>query len=202
MAACDNVKLRLGFLNNQGQQKGVDSLIVTDMIELARNHAMSDAVIVSGDEDVRVGVQVAQVYGVRVHLVGIHPARGSQSRALMHEADTTVEWDRPLVSSFLSVIERNVQHLATPVSSAEGPHTAETPTDIGTLREIAAAFLASLPASQREDLAQHFSRDSTLPGPFDRVLLAHARARLARRLEGAEKIDLRAIVRSIALGLP
>src|SRR6266545_2548466 len=37
------VKLRLGFVNTAGEQKGVDSLIVTDMITLARNGAMSDA---------------------------------------------------------------------------------------------------------------------------------------------------------------
>lgn len=35
-----NVKLRLGMLNSQGQQKGVDSLIVTDLIDLARNKAI------------------------------------------------------------------------------------------------------------------------------------------------------------------
>lgn len=50
------LKLRLGTLNNGGEQKGVDSLIVTDLIELARNRAISDAVILSGDEDLRVSV--------------------------------------------------------------------------------------------------------------------------------------------------
>ena len=52
---------------------------------------MSDALVVSGDEDVRVGVQVAQSYGVRVHLLGIVPARGSQSKQLLQESDTTAE---------------------------------------------------------------------------------------------------------------
>lgn len=61
------VKLRLGFVNQQGQQKGVDSLIVTDLITLARNRAMADAVLLTGDEDIRVGVQQAQEFGVKVH---------------------------------------------------------------------------------------------------------------------------------------
>ncbi|MFD2184320.1 hypothetical protein [Rhodoplanes azumiensis] len=56
IAHLDNVKLRLGLLNSAGEQKGVDSLIVTDMIELARLGAICDAVLLSGDEDVRVGV--------------------------------------------------------------------------------------------------------------------------------------------------
>ncbi|MDP1731532.1 MAG: NYN domain-containing protein, partial [Devosia sp.] len=65
LANLDDVKLRLGFVNSHGEQKGVDSLIVTDLIELARLKSVSDAVLLSGDEDVRVGVQIAQNYGVR-----------------------------------------------------------------------------------------------------------------------------------------
>ena len=83
-----DVKLRLGIVNTEGHQKGVDSLIVTDLIELARNRAIGDAIILSGDEDLRIGVLVAQSYGVRVHLIGIEPAKGSQSLALLQEVDT------------------------------------------------------------------------------------------------------------------
>jgi len=92
LAHLQDVKIRLGFVNSVGEQKGVDSLIVTDMIALARNRAISDAVLVSGDEDLRVGVQQAQEFGIRVHLVGIKPSRGSQSLFLLQEADTTHEW--------------------------------------------------------------------------------------------------------------
>lgn len=102
LAHLDNVKVRLGFVNSVGEQKGVDSLIVTDMITLARNRAICDAVLVSGDEDLRVGVQQAQEFGVRVHLVGIKPSRGSQSLFLLQEADTTQEWTDAEVASFLS----------------------------------------------------------------------------------------------------
>lgn len=65
------MKVRLGFVNSVGEQKGVDSLIVTDMIALARNRAISDAVLMSGDEDLRVGVQQAQELGVRAGCLGI-----------------------------------------------------------------------------------------------------------------------------------
>ena len=113
MAHLADVKLRLGFVNSVGEQKGVDSLIVTDMITLARNRAMSDAVLLSGDEDIRVGVQQAQEFGVRVHLLGIKPSRGSQSLLLLQESDTTHEWDEGVVSTFLTcrpaTATRNVQ---------------------------------------------------------------------------------------------
>ena len=96
-----DVKVRLGIVNSAGQQKGVDSLLVTDMINLARNGSMCDAVLLSGDEDIRVGVQQAQDHGVRVHLLGIAPARSNQSDLLLQEADQRFEWDEDDVSTFL-----------------------------------------------------------------------------------------------------
>lgn len=45
LAFLPNVKVRLGIVNRFGEQKGVDSLVVTDMIELARNRAVSDIVL-------------------------------------------------------------------------------------------------------------------------------------------------------------
>ncbi len=95
LAHLEDVKVRLGFVNSAGEQKGVDSLIVTDMITLARNRAISDAVLVSGDEDLRVGVQQAQEFGARVHLIGIKPSRGSQSLFLMQEAEFVNHFETP-----------------------------------------------------------------------------------------------------------
>ena len=204
LARLADVKVRLGLVNSIGQQKGVDSLIVTDMLTLARNglprgaqealeeglyfrmadllnldvevvfydttslhfevdeedtgvgeddevrgsraagaktyravrkrgkskngrgdvpqvmvglavtrdgfpvrhwvfpRAMAHCVLLSGDEDLRVGVQLAQECGVRVHLVGIKPARGTQSVLLFQEADATYEWASSDLSDFLS----------------------------------------------------------------------------------------------------
>jgi hypothetical protein len=48
LAHLDDIKVRLGFINSVGQQKGVDSLIVTDLIELARLGAICDAILLSG----------------------------------------------------------------------------------------------------------------------------------------------------------
>lgn len=46
IAKAPNTKLRLGMVNSHGKQRGVDSLIVTDIIELARNGAISDALVI------------------------------------------------------------------------------------------------------------------------------------------------------------
>jgi hypothetical protein len=92
IAALPNVKLRLGRLNARKQQKGVDALIYRDLMTLARERAISDAVLVSGDEDLREGVRTAQDMGVRVTLVGIHAVSQdyNQSRELVWEADELI----------------------------------------------------------------------------------------------------------------
>ena len=100
-----DVKLRLGLVSRQGTQKGVDSLIVTDLINLSRNRAMASAVLMTGDEDIRVGVQQAQEYGVRVYLVGISASSGgdgNQAALLKQEADGVCDLSAAEVAGFLA----------------------------------------------------------------------------------------------------
>lgn len=96
VGALPNVKLRLGRLNAQMQQKGVDALIYRDLMTLARERAVSDAFLLSGDEDLREGVRSAQDMGVRVSLLGIAPTGQpfNQSRDLVHEADEVIVLDK------------------------------------------------------------------------------------------------------------
>ncbi|MDE0420999.1 MAG: NYN domain-containing protein [Gammaproteobacteria bacterium] len=86
------VKLRLGRLDGGGRQKGVDALMASDLVGLARNRAMTDCVLLTGDDELRVAVAEIQQLGVRVHLLAIAPAARSQSRLLRQEADSVHEW--------------------------------------------------------------------------------------------------------------
>src|SRR5688572_32026140 len=52
--------VRLGNLNANNQQKGVDSLIRTDLESLARHRAISDAALLGGDEDLVSAVEAAR----------------------------------------------------------------------------------------------------------------------------------------------
>lgn len=70
IAELPHVKLRLGRLV-EGKQKGVDSLIVRDLMTLARERAIATAYLLGGDEDLREGVVAAQEMGVRVVVLGI-----------------------------------------------------------------------------------------------------------------------------------
>ncbi|HXK19124.1 MAG TPA: NYN domain-containing protein [Polyangiaceae bacterium] len=96
-----SLKLRLGLVTEQGQQ-GVDELITDDLVTLAKNRAMSDAVLLSGDDDLRAAVEATQALGVRVHLLGIAPIRENQAAALVQAADTSRELTDGEVRSFLS----------------------------------------------------------------------------------------------------
>ncbi len=89
VAPLPRVKLRLGNLNKHNQQKGVDAQIREDLETLARHGAVTDAILIAGDEDMVPAVEAAQTYGVRIHLWGVEPPYGTnQAERLIWESDT------------------------------------------------------------------------------------------------------------------
>lgn len=84
VADLPGVRLRLGRLV-RGEQKGVDSRLVRDLIVLARDRAMAAAYLLAGDEDICEGVAEAQDHGVRVTVLGVPGV--NQSRLLMQQSD-------------------------------------------------------------------------------------------------------------------
>ena len=197
LADADDVKLRLGVVAYTGRQKGVDSLIVTDLIELARNHAISDAILLSGDEDVRIGVQMAQTYGVRVHLLGIEPAADSQanqSRLLRQESDTSTQWGRVDIEPLLSI-----QSLATSASAGtHRPVTHEPPAVAPQLDSVADAFIRTLSEAELATLSALGTRDP-IPDELDRVLLRSAADSMGRYLDPAERAHLRSTAKRLVV---
>ena len=119
------VKLRLGNLNARGQQKGVDAQIRADMEALARHRAITDAVLVAGDEDMVPAVEAAQAFGVRVHLWGVEPPYGTnQAERLVWESDTVEVLERSFVEPYFTPAARRPSP-ATPaagrLAAAAGP---------------------------------------------------------------------------------
>ena len=189
IARLDDVKVRLGFVNSSGKQKGVDSLIVTDMIALARNGAMAECVLLSGDEDLRVGVQQAQELGVRVHLLGVKPVDGSQSMFLFQEADTTHEWDRSDLSEFM-IVRRTGNHNVKSHAHADGPvHDHQVATD--QLQRIAMKVASEIPEAALNPLVESIKRRGTRPRDIDVQLLVLGRDALGRNLDDPEKSHVR-----------
>jgi hypothetical protein len=185
-----NIKLRLGFVNSQGQQKGVDSLIVTDLIDLARNSAISDALILAGDEDLRVGVQIAQTYGVRIHLLGIKPSRGNQSLSLAQEADSTLEWDEVIAKKCLTL---NLTINSSPIR----PPLNQPATDVTeglNMASMIESIFTRFNETQRSNNKTHTISTGSLPREVDAPLLALARDTIGRDLLPEEKRQLRGMM--------
>lgn len=176
-----DIKLRLGIVNSAGEQKGVDSLIVTDMIELARNKAMADALLLSGDGDILPGVMIAQSFGVRVHLLGIEPGRGSQSPQLRDEADTVSEWDRATVANLMALRPPHG-----PEVTADRPPGAAPGTDPPPLERIVAEFAGTLGPDDKARVRQEMAVRRGVPREIDRRLLATCGNRLGRDLDQTE----------------
>lgn len=194
LASLDDVKLRLGFINSHGQQKGVDSLIVTDMIELARLKSITDAVLLSGDEDVRVGVQIAQNYGVRIHLLGITPTRGSQSPQLMQESDTTSEWNSDTVGKFLSLREDKEEVLKIAVEKTASAVVIETSDGDSIFSKIeitVSTFVEELTESDIQGVKAYWETDRGVPSELDRKLLPICGESVGRKLEREEMKHMR-----------
>ena len=224
LASTDNVKLRLGVINGFGQQKGVDGKIITDLTELARNRAFADAVLLGGDEDLRLGVELAQQFGIRVHLLTIEGS--TCSPGLRQESDTTTVFAREELRMFVTVrspsSDSGVPYPAPAVSGqrdvqAALPPSADTmatkavapatmPQESPALAEDARAeelakleivgYLAALSSADRVSLVAALRTGAGVPAEHDGQLLARTRNAIGRPLTQPEKAKLRRMLKS------
>ena len=174
-----NVKLRLGRINAQNQQKGVDALIYRDLITLARERAISDAFLLAGDEDLREGVKAAQDMGVRVTLIGIEPtgSGGNQSRELRYEADEVIQLDRTQLSGFVSG-----RQTPTDRSGSSGD---PTPSVVAAATEYAEQWAQD---ATREEFDSLLAGCPRIPEHLDPSLLAHVESRINESLREKEAL--------------
>lgn len=81
------------------RQKWVDWLIVTDLLSLSQNRAISDAFIVWGDEDLALWLVYAKNMWVRVHIIGINNLENNIAGRLIEESDIHIHINDDLISS-------------------------------------------------------------------------------------------------------
>lgn len=193
-----NCKLRLGTLNSYNQQKGVDTLMVMDILGLSRNRSVTSLLIVSGDDDVRPAVEQAQEFGVRVHLVGVESRRGrNQAERLIRECDTAEEWSAADVRRFFAMVGENGTLL--PVledatrENGPAPGAASAPPSFDD--HLKAAIEHVLPLLTAPDLAlilqQAQAETVSLPSHIDRQLLRRFSICLGRETTEDERREMR-----------
>ncbi len=91
LADMPGLKLRLAKLR-PGRREGVETEIHRDLTVLARNHAVSDAVVVSAEEDLAQVLSDVQDLGMRVTIVHVTvDGNWTISRALRQECDDIME---------------------------------------------------------------------------------------------------------------
>lgn len=168
------VKLRLGRINSLGQQKGVDTLIVRDLMILSQERSILRAVVLSGDEDLREGIESAQDRGVRVAVLGIEAdGEMSQSLELVQEADESLVLP-------LDILERSLTwrpstavvggpRRAVTVSHSAGRSDAELYVEYA--RQFAHEWLAKATAAEIGRVVIHRPK---VPRPLDALMLENA----------------------------
>src|SRR6202011_4242899 len=91
LADVPGIKLRIAKIR-PGRREGVETEIHRDLTTLARNNAISDALVVSAEEDLAQVIADVQDLGMRVTLVHLAvDGNWTISRALRHIADHIIE---------------------------------------------------------------------------------------------------------------
>lgn len=191
----DDFKLRLGTRNGGGQQKGVDGLIIADIINLTQQKAITHALLITGDSDITPGVVAAQGMGLRAHLLSLGSAAAT-SPYLAAEADFKRSWGVAEASIFAKAVApaKTAVIPPTPVPSAPMPAPgaatpiaaavmsapgAVTPTPTPAVAMPTSGAAASVPAAPASGAVLHGTTVSAAIAPQVAAAVAETAAGLA-----------------------
>jgi hypothetical protein len=210
-----DVHFRAGIVNSAGQQKGVDSLIVTDLIELATNHAICDAVLVTGDSDLAIGIDLAQKKGVRIAVIGVEDLSVGVSHKQSFEITSRTDRIGRLGGADISAVVRYVPSVTSQTTAVTPQMTPAvqhaTTSNAVTLAARAAANSPLTPADRERievSVKAFIAQQAQLSGmvdpstkrisaTVDRALIFHVFTDLAHgKLTDAEKIYARDLLRA------
>ncbi len=162
---------------------------------------MASAVLMTGDEDIRVGVQQAQDYGVRVYLMGIRASpggEGNQAALLRQEADGVCDLSAEDVGGFLACRPKvESPTMTAPAGGLQGTEpgaTSRFQALLGDerLADIVKAALSQMTEESIQQVAQ--AGRYAIPPHHDGLLLTTATKLLGgARVPDAHKKELRAL---------
>lgn len=151
----DDVKVRLGRIGVNGQQKGVDLRLGLDLVEVARNGSAKVAYLLSGDDDLAEAVEAAQDLGMKVVLLALEDKNrylGIKSVAehLAYKVDRILVLPQELIHSTFTPATRAVAPGSeagtgstppTVGAPSPGPSSGPTPVTPATLASKKATFI-------------------------------------------------------------
>jgi uncharacterized LabA/DUF88 family protein len=124
LADLPGVKLRVAKMR-PGRREGVEGEIHRDLTTLARNKAVSDVVVVSGEEDLAPVIADVQDMGMRVTLLQVATdGNWAPSRALRQECDDIVELNAAHLRPYVELISGAEPPRA---DEPDGAHALRTP---------------------------------------------------------------------------
>lgn len=199
IASLPHVKVRVGRLSSN-RQKGVDSLLVRDLITLAFRKAIDVAYVISGDEDIREGVSAAQEEGVRVVLVGVESREGSnQALTLLRESDEVLQLELKVLHPFFRALSsgtssRAITHKPSQVVITHAQQQRSRGVAAHAAQAIGASFAYTwLQAAQAQEIEHVLLSRPKIPTPVDAQLLSLAERILQPNL--VQHPDVRAALR-------
>jgi NYN domain len=170
LADLPGLKLRLGKMR-PGRREGVEAEIHRDLTALARNGAVSDAIILSAEEDLAPVVAEVQDFGIRVVIVHIAvDGNWTISRPLRQECDDIIEITGAHLRPFVDLItgaepvRSDEQYASSAYQSTDLAEGHRRPVGAVTHRGLPAAALPAPPAIYAAPLAGEYQRAGQPPG--------------------------------------
>lgn len=202
--ALPDVQFRAGTVNGAGQQKGVDSLIVTNLIELASNRAISDAILITGDSDLAIGIELTQKKGVRIAVMGLEDLSAGVSHKQSPEITSLADRVHRIGGAELSAVMRHAPPAPTIATATAMTRPTPAMPKAGACATPAQAPLFPLDrpaidravdsfiATQADPHAAVDPSTKRIDAAIDRLLVHHVYLALGKgRLTPAEKAHLR-----------
>lgn len=145
IAELPRVKVRLGRLGHNGEQKGVDLKLALDLIAQSRNRVAEVIYLISGDDDLSEAVEAAQELGVQVIGLVVPDEAGEAiavSRHLRQTLDRTVHIDGATIDERVKRAMVLLTALPTPTAAIPSqPASRPTPLLVTPTRPAGAAVL-------------------------------------------------------------
>jgi hypothetical protein len=164
------------------EQKGVDSLLVHDMIVLGHERAAASVYLLAGDEDLREGVAAAQRLGVQVIVLGIRGKGPNQSRPLLREADEQIVLDPELLRRFFRLSGFQPGTAAPLASEAEAD-------PINAIQRFSEKFVRGwIDRAEPSQIGDLVARKPKIPQELDAQLLISAEEALGIPLRGEQEL--------------